>query len=350
MSDRRGDSIPRPTRLAIAICCGLVSFGLALAFRLLLGQKSSDFDQLVVGMRRVLDGSTPYTLTPLPGLEWPVYYPMPAMLMALPFVRLSLPVAHALFSGVSGLACGWGISKDGDAKLFAFATWSFILTISLGQWGLLLMAGATIPALGWVSIGKPNIGLAVAAGFAPRWAHGRALFVNVAAVGLLIVASFVLRPTWLTEWRMVLSTPTPHLVTPARILLGGGPLLLLGLLRWRLPEGRLLAVLACVPQTLSSYDGLILFLTVRTRREALVLVTGSMLITVYVAFVGPAPSYAETVHRFAPIRLLLLYLPALMIVLRRPNNGDVPQVFERLTGWLPSWLAGQRGCEPGSPA
>jgi len=102
----------------------------------------------------------------------------------------------------------------------------------------------------------------------------------------------------------------------------GGPLLLLALLRWRRPEARLLAVLACVPQTFSSYDSLILFLAVRTRREGLFLAACSLLVTAYVAMKGPAPTYAETVHRFAPIRLWVLYLPAVAMVLMRRNAAD----------------------------
>jgi hypothetical protein len=78
MSNRR--------RSAVTVGVGLVSFALALCFRLVLHQQSSDFDQLVVGAGRVLSGLTPYTATPLPGLAWPIYYPMPALMLGLPFI------------------------------------------------------------------------------------------------------------------------------------------------------------------------------------------------------------------------------------------------------------------------
>ena len=351
-SDRDATRADRPfagrvnwrARLTAALLSGLASFVLVLVFRQVAGQKTSDFDQLVVGMRQVLNGSTPYTLTPLPGLEWPVYYPLPALLVALPLVGLPLELGQAVFCGISGALCGWALSKDGGAKLFAFATWSYVLTVSLGQWGLWLLATASLPALGWIAIAKPNIGLALAAGYAPLWIRGRAKIVNAAAIGLLLVGSMALRPTWIGEWRAVLETPTPQLVTPIRIL--GGQLLLLGFLRWRLPEGRFLATLACVPQTLSSYDSLLLFLVVRTRKEALLLVACSLIVTLYVARVGPAPTYAETVHRFAPARILLLYLPALALVLRRPNVGDAPAWLEHVTSRFPAWLAGRREPQP----
>jgi hypothetical protein len=116
----------------------------------------------------------------------------------------------------------------------------------------------------------------------------------------------------------VLATPTPHLLIP--IFVFGGPLLLLALLRWRRPEARFLATLACVPQTFSSYDSLLLFLIPKTRREALVLVAATTVATAIVGFVGPAATYAATVHKFAPMRIVVVYLPALAIVLRRPNQ------------------------------
>ena len=59
------------------------------------------------------------------------------------------------------------MSAQGDAKLFALATWPYVLSVSLGQWGPLLMASTAMPMLGWLAIVKPNLGLALGAGFAP---------------------------------------------------------------------------------------------------------------------------------------------------------------------------------------
>jgi hypothetical protein len=116
----------------------------------------------------------------------------------------------------------------------------------------------------------------------------------------------------------VLSTPTPHLIMPVRV--AGGFLLLLALVRWKEPEARTLAALAFVPQTFSSYDSLLVFLVPRTRSEALVLVTTTTIVTGIIGYVGPARTYAETVHRFAPLRIALVYLPAVAIVLLRRSG------------------------------
>jgi hypothetical protein len=209
------------------------------------------------------------------------------------------------------------MSAKGHAQLFALATWPYILSVSLGQWGPLLMAATTIPAMGWVALIKPNLGVAFGAGYGLRWARPPALWVNLFMAGALLVTSFAVRPRWVGEWLTVLATPTPHLVAPIGI--AGGVALLLALFRWRRPEARTLATLSLVPQTFSSYDSLLVFIVPQTRAQALVLVAATTLVTAIVGFIGPAATYAETVHRFAPLRIALVYMPAVVMVLMRPN-------------------------------
>jgi hypothetical protein len=321
--DSSAPKVPMPrvgnrTRLALSLCVAAATCGLALVFRLVFKQQSSDFDQIVIGARRALAGLSPYSLVALPGLEWPIYYPMPAIVLGLPLAALSIAWAHAVFSGIGAGLFTWAASADGDAKLFGLFTWPFVLTVSLGQWAPLLMASAFLPGLGWLAIAKPNIGAAIAGGYGLGWTRGRTLWLNAAMAGVLMIASFALRPTWLGEWLSVIRQPTPHIITPLTVF--GGPLLLLGLVRWREPDARFLAALACVPQTFSSYDAFLLFLVVRTRREALVLVAATTAMTAVVGVIGPAPTYAETVHRFASFRIAIVYLPALAIVLSRPTR------------------------------
>jgi hypothetical protein len=137
------------------------------------------------------------------------------------------------------------------------------------------------------------------------------------------MCSFALRPAWFAEWWSALAAPTPHIIVPLTVL--GGPFLLLALIRWRRPEARLLAGLACVPQTFSSYDALLLFLIPETRTQALVLLTATTLVTGIIGYVGPAATYAATVHKFAALRIALVYLPALAMILLRPNRAAAPR-------------------------
>jgi hypothetical protein len=314
-------------RAVAAVLLGVGSLLLALTFRLALHQQSSDFDQIVIGARRALSGQTPYTKTPLPGLEWPIYYPMPALVLGLPFIALPLAWSHAIFSGVSGACFGWAMSADGESKLFAIATWPYILSVSLGQWGPLLMATTAIPALAWVALAKPNLGLALGSGFAPNWVRRPALRTNLSVSAVLILVSFLLRPAWIQEWIGVLSTPTPHLIMPIRVV--GGFLLVLTLFRWRRPEARTLAALSLVPQTFSSYDSLLVFIVPKTPRQALLLVASTTIVTAIVGYIGPAGTYAETVRRFAPLRIALVYVPAIAMILMRPNEAPDEQRSSR---------------------
>ena len=330
--------MPTHRRLLVAAIVGTTSFFVVLLLRLHFHQSSSDFDQLVVGARRLLAGYTPYTANPLPALGWPIYYPAPALVLGIPFVGLPLPWAHAVFCGISWAVFAWAATEHGDAQLFSLATRSALLAVSLGQWTPLLMASAEIPVLGWIAIVKPNIGLALAVAYGSTWLRGRARMVNLGVGCTLVVLSFLLRPTWMPEWSWILSRPKPHIVIPLTVI--GGPVLLLALLRWRRREARLLAALSSVPQTFSSYDSLLVFLVARTRREGIILAIGMLALTIYGQLAPPPASLAASVQQFGPARVALVFFPALVMVLRRPNEGSIPAWLERFAGRVPRWIGG----------
>ena len=101
----------------------------------------------------------------------------------------------------------------------------------------------------------------------------------------------------------------------------GGVLLLLALLRWRRPEARLLAALACVPHLAVLYDTVPLFLACRARWEAWLLVALSYVtLVVTINMVTPGMGLVAALARTWPALLLLMYLPVLVLVLR----GDRP--------------------------
>jgi hypothetical protein len=99
----------------------------------------------------------------------------------------------------------------------------------------------------------------------------------------------------------------------------GGALLLLALLRWRQPEARLLAAMSLIPQTGGLYDTVPLFLIPRTRWEAYGLAAATQL----VAIADPARTYPgidlfSAIKIRWPLMFVLVYVPALLLVLRRP--------------------------------
>jgi hypothetical protein len=52
-------------------------------------------------------------------------------------------------------------------------------------------------------------------------------------------------------------------------------------------------------------------------------------------------SFAAFTDRGALFMLGFVYLPALVAILRRGNEGAIPPWAERLTGRWPAWLRGQ---------
>ena len=132
----------------------------------------------------------------------------------------------------------------------------------------------------------------------------------------MIALSFAIWPTWAAEWLHSVATDTPHL---PHLLRPGGFLLLLGLLRWRRPEGRLLAALCIIPQTTALYETLPVALVVRDRRQAAVYATLTMI--AHLLFkLGPQGPWPVGAEYQWWVMLLLVYLPALALVLKRPNG------------------------------
>ena len=97
--------------------------------------------------------------------------------------------------------------------------------------------------------------------------------------------------------------------------------MLLGLLRWKRPEGRLLAVLSLVPQTTALYETLPVALVCRNRPEAASFAGLTMLAHVLFQLGPQGPWPVGATYQWW-VMLLLIYLPAVGLVLRRPNERD----------------------------
>jgi hypothetical protein len=193
--------------------------------------------------------------------------------------------------------------------------WSWMVV----QWAPLLIAAVLTPPLSWLLAVKPTMGFALWAG----WPNRTAVFGGLLIVGI----SLLVRPTWIPEWLASVSrTPhEPHLLRPA------GFLLLLGLLRWRRPEGRLLAALSLVPQTTALYETLPLALLCRNRPQAAAF-AGLTMLAHLLYLLGPQGPWPIGAEYQWWVLLALVYLPAIVLVLRRPNEAQ--------SDW--TWLAAPR--------
>jgi hypothetical protein len=304
---------PAQRAWGLALIAGLISGFLCwLAYRLP-PASTSDFEQVWVGARALLSGADPYTVVPTTGTRYPLYYPLTAIVVGVPFAPLPFAWARVLWAVLSGAAFARAAVRYGRGLPAALLSANFLNAVIQGQWSPLLIAAAILPPLSWVLAAKPSIGAALFAAFPSR----RALIAGLALVAISLAVS----PTWPARWAESFRV----LVHVSPIRRPGGIILLLALLRWRRPEARLLATLACVPQIIGLYDTLPLFLIPRTRWQGYALAGLS-----YVAAFGQVAAVPRTpgmpletmLAARWPFIFLCLYLPALvMVLLPRPAEA-----------------------------
>jgi hypothetical protein len=289
--------------LAVLIAA-LAGFGTAWSYRAV-PESYGDFDQIWLAGRALLQGKEPYgevaRLFP-----YPLYYPLPAVLCGLPFTPFPLGVARVAFAALgAGVFAGVILTKRPNAWPWLLS-FPFFYAVQRAQWTPLIVA-ATLTPLSGIAACKPSIGLALF-GYRPA----RATLLGGAA---LLAASFLVRPDWVEHWRAALAH-APHLVPPA--LRPFGFLLLLALLAWRAPEARLLALLACVPQTLTLYELLPLALVAPSWQVSagLVLLTNALYLGIVYVIQPSIQLKLNAVSALIwPPTLVLGYLPALIVVL-----------------------------------
>jgi hypothetical protein len=56
-----------------------------------------------------------------------------------------------------------------------------------------------------------------------------------------------------------------------------------------------------------------------------------------------APTLGEGISSYGTAFVWFMYLPCVLMVLRRPNEGTVPKWLERRTEGWPAWLRGRPG-------
>jgi SAM-dependent methyltransferase len=290
-----------------------------------------DIGQVWFAARAVLHGQNPYALIgPGRAFVWeaPLFYPLPAALVALPIAPFPEAIAAAVFLAVGVFSLCWALTEHGYGPLLGLTSICMYQAAEIAQWSPLLAGATALAPLGVVLIAKPTIGAAVFAAKPTRW--------PIVGAAVLTILAFLLQPHWVSAWRDALQAASvgtgkafPY---TAPITQPGGFLAMLALLRWKRPEARLLAVMALVPQTTLPYEGLLLFLIPRGWKQALALSALSWANVVFVRQVIDPHGLTSTILAYAPTMVLFLYLPALLMVLRRPNEG--PTLSPGLVAWL----------------
>ena len=269
----------------------------------------SDLDQLWYAAHALLSGDNPYEAVG-PGRAlpwtWPLFYPLPGVLLAIPFTVLPPAAARVIFAVVSGGVLGFSVGQRWRVLWPLLLSESFFFAISRSQWSPLVMAAFWLPLAGVVVAAKPNIG---AMAVAVQSRRNAAFMIGFAA--LLVVISFVVRPTWVTEWRAALDAGAHF---RSSVLLPGGFLLLAAAFLWRARDSRLLLAAALVPQTPSLYDTLPLFAVCRTVRQALIVCVLSHALQWIVIAFGPYESYEAFYRMLSRLNVFFMLLPVLLVV------------------------------------
>jgi hypothetical protein len=290
----------------------------------------ADFLAWWYAARALLHGVDPYSVVPNSApyfISDPLVYPLPTVLAVVPFSWMPLTLAGAVFVGLSAMLLAWGISRDDFARLPIFMSFPFVMATSLGQWAPLVTAAVLIPGLGFLAVCKPTLATAFAVSRPTK-----SLILGGAA---FLVASLVVAPLWPARWLANLGLAAPH---PAPLFTLAGMACALALLRWRRDDARLILGMAAVPQLFMFADQLPLLLVARTRVQSMALALLSHiggLVWLFTRNPKEHPAWDATYLVLASV-----YLPALVLVLRRPNEGELPPWLARPAGkLLASWRA-----------
>jgi hypothetical protein len=279
------------------------------------------------GARAALAGRNPYELIG-PGREfdytWKLLYPMPALVAVVPLSILREQLAATVFVTVSAGLLAFGMTRDNLRLLPMLVTEAFVSSCRLGQWSLIVTASLFFPLLGVLTAVKPQstIPILVSSRWKKSWV--------AAIVGsvLLLTLSFVVQPHWIDSWMHNVQTSSSMKPPVARF---GGFLILLVLIRWRRPESWLIATFACLPQSVGWYGTLPLLTVPGSLVESLIL-AGTSALGVYFGgyFMPDSKSLNDAFDWAGGVIVLTVYLPAVIMVLRRTNESVPPVWLERV--------------------
>jgi hypothetical protein len=299
-------------RYAVSITTGLIVG--ALVFLARHNQPiNGDFWRPFVTAQSLFHGVSPYRIFGYTIQGFPNLYPATVGVILFPFLGLQFWVAASLFSGISAGLLAFGLSKDGYERFPLFVSLPFWIAAYSSQWSIISSAAFLLPALSWVYLAKPSIGLGL---LVARWRESAVLwFVLVGAV--IVLTSIILVPNWPTQWIESVRTNSAHMKAP--ITMPGGFIALLALKNWRDPKARLLVVMSLIPQNIAWYDSVPLYLIPGTMMQSLVLVgVSSLPIVMEVLRHGGSDGVIDLFPKGYELALCF-YLPCVVMVLKSPT-------------------------------
>jgi hypothetical protein len=296
-------------RLGLAIAIASVTGAWTAYMRLSYPAVASDLGIVLLGARAWLAGMDPYaTVVAGPAGNIPLMYPFPAVVLFAPVAGVAAPLVDVCWTALGAGFLAWALTSEQlfPPSLMMFISTSFIFAIQTSQWTPQLTAAALLPWGGWLLACKPTTALWLFA-YRPTWRH-------VVTGSIAVAISLALWPMWPFALRTAFGV-----TVVAPVTLPGGVLMLLALLRWRRPEARLLATMAVVPHSTLVYEALPLFLVPATWIEAGILWTGTAAVVILHDALGPYATAADWLAGSGTLLIWCVYLPALVMILRRPN-------------------------------
>lgn len=278
----------------------------------------SDFGPMLIGAQALRQGLDPYVAVARAQLGNPLGYPLPAVLLALPWSWLSMTAASASFSALGVGVLAYAYARTGPLErpaIVAFCSAALIKTVLYSQWSALMLGTVLLSNGLWggaLLSCKPTTAIWLWA-MRPSW---RAI---LGALGAYAI-SLAVRPTWPLEWWAVLNRDYAPVI-PATLPLGF-LIVIAAALRWRRPEARLLLAMCCVPHTTLFYEALPLFVMVpKTWTEAWLLCAGSWIsYATFAAYIAGHPTtVAHSQYLGGLWSLVGIYAPCAILLLRRDN-------------------------------
>jgi len=282
----------------------VLALGFVFGFRLLLyvwtPDRHSDFDLLYNAAAHLIRGENPYPIA--------THYPLPAVLLAVPFTAIPLGSARLIFDVLVGWAFVYALWRyRGTFAILAVLSGAYLFAMLNGQTTPLMVAASLIPALAFLLAVKPNTSAAL-------WI-ARPSRIAVLGVSAFLVLSLLVQPSWPRDWWMALQQDNTDLVPP--VVRPFGLVLLLAALRWRSAEGRLLLAIAFIPQNTLPHELVSLALIPANLLEMGIYVAGSWIaVAVAADRMHLTPSIAQWTAASWPATLGAVYLPMLYLVLR----------------------------------
>jgi hypothetical protein len=259
-------------------------------------QNAGDFGWAIHLAERLVTGQNPYDTS----FE---QYPLPAALLALPFLRTPPEIAAGLFYGISSTLLAFGLTRENYGRLRVFLAYPYWAGLLVAQWSTIIAASAFFPALLPVTMMKPQVGLPV---FLTRLSRrGILACVIVAALSIAV----------LPQWPLLWLRQTQYYEHFIPLFVFPGPLLLFALFRYRDRDAWLLLFSSLLPQRWF-FDSFTLWLIPKSRREL-----------VWTAFFSWGTGIWRWYHQpvsFTEVgraSVLFLYLPMLAVVLLRSRSA-----------------------------